>query len=106
MKTIVIFCRSIDTNGHPFKSDYYAEAYIDLLLSLKAGGAKAYFVTHGGYAGKGVFTTAYRANSQQPVEAFEQVSDVKADLVFDKGGFTSEDVMVLNPVFVREVASS
>lgn len=106
MKSIAIFCRSIDKNGHPFKSEYYWSAYLDLLLTLKERGAQAYFVTHGSYAGQGVFNTAFTADSKQPVEAFERLTDVKVDLVFDKGGFTGEDVMVLNPEYVHKLASS
>ncbi len=79
---------------------------MDLLLELKKRGVKAYFVTHGDYAGKGVFSTAYTVDSKVPLEAFDKVHGVKADLVFDKGGFTGEDVKVLNPAYIHKIAAS
>ena len=103
----MIFVRSVDPEGYPFNSEHYASAYLDLLLSLKARGAKAYFATDNStYVGRGVFTKAYTTDSKVPVEEFELVRDIKADLVFEKGGFVGAGVLVLNPEFVHRITSS
>ncbi|HEX3081782.1 MAG TPA: hypothetical protein VHQ86_00870 [Candidatus Saccharimonadia bacterium] len=106
MKRIAIFCRSLAADGHPFKNEYYYDAYFDVLLGLKTRGVAAYFVTHGSYAGKGVFREAYTADAKVPLAKLTRERNVKMDLVFDKGGFEAVDVMVLNPPEVHQVTAS
>ena len=107
MKTIVIFTRTIDANGYPFSDEYHWNAYQDLLLALKARGVAAYFVTdQATYAGQGRFTRAYTVDAKVPVDEFQEVADATADLVFEKGGFAADDVMVLNPKFVASITAS
>lgn len=105
-KTIVIFCRHFDQQKGPFNSDYYWNAYIDLLLAIKATGAQAYFATNTDtYQGNGLFTEAYTADGKVPLSAFTRETNVHADLVYDKGDFTATDVPVLNPASVSHIAS-
>ena len=106
MKTIVIFTRTIDSFGYPFNDDYHYNAYFDLLLALKARGASAYFASDNAtYRGAGVFSSAYTASEKVAVNNLNKVANLKAGLVFEKGGFTGEGVMVLNPEFVHAVSS-
>jgi glutathione synthase/RimK-type ligase-like ATP-grasp enzyme len=107
VKTVVIFTRNFASDAYPFNEPYYAESYQDLLFALKAAGVQAYFASglHT-YAGAGRFTTAYTADFKRPVEQYDVAHDITADLVFEKGGFTAEDVMVINPPFVHAITSS
>lgn len=105
-KTIVLFCRHFDVRKNPFKHPYYWNAYVDLLLTLRKLGADAYFATgNNTYAGNGVFTTAYTSDRKVPIKQFQSFSNIKANLVYDKGGFKGEDVLVLNNPFVHAIAS-
>jgi len=107
MKTVVIFCRNIAADQAPFNDPYYWNGYQDLLLAVKARGAKAYFATgNDTYKGGGVFSEAFTVDNKQPVEKFQRVADVKADVVYEKGGFEGRDVLVLNPPFVHDITSS
>jgi len=114
VKTIVIFCRNINPDYYPFNDPYLWNAYLDLLLAIKARGADAYFATNNTYfekdtetyLGQGVFKTAYTADKKVPVPEFEVVHDLKADLVLEKGGFSGKDIVVINPDFVNHVAES
>lgn len=106
-KTIVIFCRHIDKDKQPFNSSYYWHAYTDLLLALKTLGANAYFATSStSYRGKGLFSLAYTCDRKVPVQQFQTVHNVAADIVYDKGGFKRvEDTNVLNPQFVHSITA-
>jgi glutathione synthase/RimK-type ligase-like ATP-grasp enzyme len=107
VKTIVIFTRTIDPDGYPFNDDYHWNAYYDLLLALRARGAAAYFATDNStYKGGGVFSRVYGADTKVPLDKLEPTENVRADLVFEKGGFTGEGVKVLNPPFVHKIAAS
>ncbi len=104
-KNIIIFCRHFDPAKSPFNSDYYWNAYIDLLLAIKAAGAEAYFATDmNTYKGDGLFSVAYTSDVKVPLPEFRSESNIHADLVYDKGGFTARDVPVLNPDFVANIA--
>ncbi len=103
--TIVIFTRTLIADGYPFSSKYLWNAYLDLMLAIKARGAQAYFASGmGSYAGGGVFRRAYTAGRKVGVSEFELARDVKADLVFEKGGFTGRDMPVINQEFVSKIA--
>ena len=107
MKTIVIFTRTIDPAGYPFNDEYHWNAYQDLLLAIRARGARAYFATDmSTYAGEGVFKVTYGADEKRAVKDFERTENVRAGLVFEKGGFAADDVMVLNPPFVAGITAS
>ncbi|HVQ44830.1 MAG TPA: hypothetical protein VMT30_07790 [Candidatus Saccharimonadia bacterium] len=107
MKTIVIFCRTIDPDAYPFHDEYLWNSYLDLLLAIKARGAMAYFATDTAtYLGDGNFKVAYTAETKKPVREFTKVGDIRAGLVLEKGGFTADDVVVINPPFVNRVAES
>lgn len=107
-KTIVIFCRHLQADKMPFRSDYYWHAYIDLLLALKQYGASAYFATDNTtYQGQGVFSVAYTTDQKLPVSEFRRVENITADLVYDKGEFIRADTLpVLNPTFVHAITSN
>lgn len=106
-KTIIIFCRYFDDNKSPFNTEYYYNAYQDLLLALKERGANAYFATDmATYKGNGVFAKAYATDHKAKASEYQIVTDVAADVVYDKGGFAATDVTVLNPPFVHSITSS
>src|SRR6185369_4022044 len=107
MKTIVIFCRTVDPAGYPFNDEFYGEAYLDLLLTLKARGVQAYFAAgNETYLGDGRFSVVYDTDAKKPANEFEEVRDVRADLVFEKGGFTGSGVLVINPEFITHIAGN
>ncbi len=106
MKNIVIFCRTIDKEGYPFNHQYYKESYQQLILSLKRLGAGAYFATDKTtYKGDGLFSTAYTVDEMSEVADFKKVNDVRADVILEKGGFTDEDVLVINPKYIHEITN-
>jgi len=107
MKSVVIFCGTIDPNGYPFNEPYYYESYLDLYFAVRERGADVYFATNNDtYQGKGVFSKAYKTDKRCPVEEFELVETVEAGVVLEKGGFTGKDVLVINPAFVHDITSS
>ncbi|HVQ44831.1 MAG TPA: hypothetical protein VMT30_07795 [Candidatus Saccharimonadia bacterium] len=107
MKTVVIFCRTVDPHGYPFNEPYYWESYLDLMFAIRKRGAQAYFATDNAtYLGDGLFSTAYTTDTKRPADEFEVVHNVKADVVYEKGGFTGKDVLVINPAFVHDITSS
>lgn len=107
MKTIVIFTRTIDPDGYPFNDEYHWNAYQDLLLAIKARGARAFFATDSStYRGDGKFSMAYGTDEKCAVKDFQRFENVTAGLVFEKGGFAASDVMVLNPPFVAGITAS
>ena len=107
MKTIVIFVRTIDPGGYPFSDEYHWNAYFDLLLALRRRGVQAYFATgNDTYAGAGLFKQAFTASEKMAVADLRPTTNVRADLVFEKGGFRGRDVMVVNPEYVHKIASS
>jgi hypothetical protein len=98
---IAIFCREMVMGGDPFASDYYWQAYQDLLLSLKQHGAEAYFVTdNNSYRGYGTFDTAYTTDHKVALNELTPVKNVTVDLVFDRGGFIGRDVLTVNPAIL------
>jgi glutathione synthase/RimK-type ligase-like ATP-grasp enzyme len=98
MKTVVIFCASLQFPGETFEKESYWEAYSDLLLSLRDRGVRAYFAADNAtYLGDGLFSEAYTFSKHvRPVE-MQRECDVRADLVYDRGGFAGEDIRVMNP---------
>ena len=98
MKTVVIFCESLDYPGITFEKESYWEAYSDLLLSLKSRGVNAYFATNNvTYLGGGVFSEAYTIDGRVRPEQMRRELSVRADLVYDRGNFAAEDIPVMNP---------
>jgi hypothetical protein len=96
--SIAIFCRELRLGGDPLTSDYYWQAYQDLLLSLQQRGITAYFVTDNNtYLGEGRFSIAYTTAVKTSVEALTPVHDVQVDLVLDRGGFIGRGVPTINP---------
>lgn len=107
MKTVAIYTRTIDKNGYPFEEDYYVEAYCDLLLAIKKYGAEAYFVSDiNTYTGSGSFSRAYTVDSKVPFDNFTKCGPIKADVVFEKGDFSANDILVLNPPEVARITEN
>lgn len=108
LPVVVIYCRNIDANKPPFNSGYYWHAYMDLLLTLKEHGADTYFATgYTTYMGKGMFSKVYTADTKVPVANLQVSANVRADIVYDKGGFPREEgIAVLNPSFVHDITSN
>ena len=93
--------------GYPFNDKYHWDAYFDLLLALKARGVEAFFATNNSsYKGAGVFSEAFTSEQKVKLSELTKVCDVKADLVFEKGGFSGKDVLVLNPEYVHKITAS
>lgn len=95
---IAIYCKELRIGVDPLNSDYYWQAYQDMLLALKARGIDAYFVTdNNSYHGDGLFDTAYTTDRKTSIGHLKVVHDIQADLVFDRGGFIGRDVVTVNP---------
>jgi hypothetical protein len=107
MPAIGIFCRELKKNGDPFSSDYYWQAYQDLLLALKKRGVAAYFLTdNNSYRGYGMFDVAYTQDVKTSIQQLERVENVYIDVVFDRGGFIGRDVLTVNPPLITKIALS
>lgn len=105
--TIAIFCKEMRLGGDPFSSDYYWQAYQDLLLALKRQGLEAYFVSdNNSYSGDGMFSTAYTLDRKTTISKLKVVHDVKVDLVFDRGGFIGRDIETINPSHLLKIANN
>jgi glutathione synthase/RimK-type ligase-like ATP-grasp enzyme len=105
--SIAIFCREMKIGGDPFSSDYYYQAYLDLLLALKARGLQAYLVTdNNSYEGFGTFTTAYTTDDKTPIDKLSVHHNVHIDLVFDRGGFIGRDVATINPSILLKMGNN
>ena len=103
-KSIVIFCRTLKVNDDPFSSDYYWQAYQDLILALEKRGLDVYLATNNNtYIDYGVFSTAYKINGKAPLDKLIAVNNVRADLVFDRGGFIGRGVQTINTPFVQKI---
>ncbi|MGB2786967.1 MAG: hypothetical protein WBB94_01125 [Candidatus Saccharimonadaceae bacterium] len=105
---VVIFCRNISPSLSPFNSDYYWNAYMDLFELLQENGAEAFFATDNStYLGDGIFDKAYTSEGKVPVEELVMIRNIKADVIYDKGGFNRDDyVLTLNPGFVHHITSN
>lgn len=96
-KTIAFFVRNIDPSKYPFSvRDLYYHSYQEYLLAMKQAGANAYFVTdNDSYEGGGVFRHAYSIDAVSEVADFTDIGQIKADVVFEKGGFEGRDVPIV-----------
>jgi hypothetical protein len=105
MKTIAFFVRNIDPGKLPFSvRELYYYSYQEYLLAMKRAGARAYFVTgNDSYLGKGRFARAWNIDKVSEVADFQPVGEITADVVFDKGGFGGEDVVVVTDKRLRPI---
>ena len=96
-KTIAFFVRNVDANKYPFSvRDLYYHSYQEYLLAIKRAGADAYFVTDNAtYNGAGIFSKAFTITQVSEVEDFITVGEIKADIVFEKGGFSGRDIAIV-----------
>ncbi len=99
-KTIAFFVRDVDASKEPFSDrEYYYYSYQHYLLAMKQAGAQVYFVTGGdNYLGKGRFAHAWTIDEVSEVRDFQQVGEIQADIVFEKGGFRELDVPTVTDV--------
>jgi glutathione synthase/RimK-type ligase-like ATP-grasp enzyme len=97
MKTIAFFVRAVDAGKYPFAvRDLYYYSYQEYLLAMKRAGANAYFVTdNDSYLGKGRFARAWTIDKVSEVADFQEAGAIRADMVFEKGGFKGRDVQVV-----------
>lgn len=103
----MILCRNISEDKSPLNSAYYLKAYSDLLLATKSYGANVYLSTRDQYEGNGIFRSGYTLNSRTQIKNFSEITDIHADLVYDKGDFADvNDVTTLNPSYVHKVTSN
>ncbi|HVX58135.1 MAG TPA: hypothetical protein VG964_00170 [Candidatus Saccharimonadales bacterium] len=108
---IAIFCTSLEIGGEPISSDYYWQAYLDLLLALKARGIEAYFATdNSSYLGGGRFAVAYTTDKKiSGPDQLTRVPDVHVDLVFERAEsapFEGKDIPAVNPKTLRDIANN
>jgi glutathione synthase/RimK-type ligase-like ATP-grasp enzyme len=110
-KIIAFFVRNLDPAKLPFAArDLYYYSYQEYLLAMKQAGAEAYFVTDNAtYLGDGRFSRAWTTDTVSEVVDFQEVGEIRADVVFEKGGFTGRDVPVvtdprLQPLFGNKTA--
>src|SRR5688572_26618595 len=97
-KTVAIYCDSLAMPGKTFEKEHYWEAYSDLLLMLKARGVNAYFVSDNEtYLSRGVFTEGYTLEQKGSIEDLIRVPFIRADIVYNRGNFTSTDIPVFKP---------
>ena len=107
IKTIVVYCKTLDFGGDPFENAYYWEAYQDLIVGLQNRGIDAYFAKAGSYAGNGVFAEAYTFEEKsKTTDNLVKHTDVVADLVFDRGYFPGRDVPMVNPPSMHKIGNS
>lgn len=97
MKTIAFFVRNVAADKYPFAvRDLYYYSYQEYLLAMKRAGADVYFVTDNeSYMGEGKFSGSWTIDEVSEVADFRASGEIKADLVFEKGGFTGRDVQVV-----------
>ncbi len=97
MKTIAFFVRAVDADKYPFVvRDLYYYSYQEYLLAMKRAGANVYFVTdNASYLGQGRFSRAWTIDEVSEVADFQEVEEIQADIVFEKGGFSGRDVPIV-----------
>ena len=97
MKTIAFFVRAVDADRYPFMvRDLYYYSYQEYLLAMKRAGADVYFVTdNDSYLGQGRFARAWTIDEVSEVADFQEVGEIQADIVFEKGGFSGRDVPIV-----------
>jgi hypothetical protein len=101
--SIAIHVASLKMGGPTFSEKFYWQAYLDLLLRLRGRGVDAFFVTEESeYIGGGFFRRTYSMDRPgRPGELMER-HYLRADLVYDRGGFSGTGVAVVNsPAFVE-----
>jgi glutathione synthase/RimK-type ligase-like ATP-grasp enzyme len=107
IKTIVVYCKSLELGGDPFENGYYWEAYQDLVVALQARGVDAYFAAGDSYVGSGMFREAYTLEEKsKDTSNLVRRENVKADMVFDRGYFEGRDVPMVNPLSMHVVGNS
>src|SRR5690349_9900564 len=96
-KTIAFCVRNGHAERYPFSErDLYYRAYQEYLLEMKRAGADAYFVTdNASYLGDGRFSKAWTIDQVSEVEDFREVGEIKAGLVYNKGGFEGRGVTIV-----------
>ncbi|HSX34297.1 MAG TPA: hypothetical protein VLF62_01490 [Candidatus Saccharimonadales bacterium] len=107
IKTIVIYCKSLELGQDPFEYDYYWEAYRDQLRGLQQRGVDAYFAAEGSYVGNGTFAEAFTLEEKDGAPSdLVKAENIVADLVFDRGEFPARDVPMVNSPSMHKVGSS
>jgi glutathione synthase/RimK-type ligase-like ATP-grasp enzyme len=105
--SLAIFCRTLKENDDPFSSDYYWQAYQDLMLALKERGIEVYLAAdESTYVGNGVFTKAYTIDHKRQLTDLIMVENAKVDVVFNRGDFGPTDVLTINDPFVQKIGMS
>lgn len=99
-KTIAFFVRNVDATKEPFSDrEYYYYSYQHYLLAFKRAGAEAFFVSGPEtYLGKGRFARAWSIDQLSEVKDFAKIGEIRADLVFEKGGFREYDVPTVTDI--------
>jgi glutathione synthase/RimK-type ligase-like ATP-grasp enzyme len=103
-KSIGIFCNSLELGGDPFSSDYYWQAYQDLMLALKERAVDVYLLTdNNSYLGDGKFSVAYTIDNKRELSNLIKVENISVNLVFNRGNFTGQDVFMINDPVVYKI---
>lgn len=95
-KVVALFVRNLDSKKPPFVEPEYNVAYQEYFLAMREAGLEPYFTTNNAsYLGKGRFEQAWTIDRLGTVEDFKPIGPITADIVFDKGGFAGQDVVVV-----------
>ena len=105
--SIAIYCNSLQAGGDPFTSDYYWQAYQDLMLALSERGVDSYIVSDmSTYMGNGTFSEAYAIDTKRGLDDLIKHENITVDMVFDRGNFLGRDVLTINDPYVFEIGAS
>ncbi len=102
--TVGVFLPEKNITDHPFDVDYYRQSYFELAQEITALGGEMLIVRDAAtYLGQGRFTRAWRMLGP---EKTEEVTEVKVDMIFDKGEFPlAPDIPIFNHPEINEVCT-
>lgn len=95
-----------DTEVFKFKTDFYKQAYHELLAELtKSGVYVAILMGQGTYLGNGKFSKHWVQVEKAGQLVFEKRGEIKVDVVWVKDKFIANDVAQINSAQFRQVCS-
>lgn len=103
---LAIFCHTLKPKDDPFSSDYYWQAYQDLMLALKARGVEVYLVTdNDSYLGDGRFASGYTISGKTSLDNLTKVNNIQVSVVFNRADFMGEDVTTVSAPYVHKIGT-
>lgn len=109
MKQLGIYLSPIASNDGPkFEDEPYTKGYPQLFALLYKYGVTPLLVhsQEKTYRGKGIFSEFFVPvfEGEKLVKYRHHKSDVKIDLVYDKARFRADDIAILNPLILTDIA--